>query len=231
MMNSNTQYLAATPALDWQHPAVMAFAERHRVSDEESWQTAVALYLAVRDGIRYDPYRLDLTIDGMKASTTLVHGYGWCVPKAVLLAACCRACGIPARLGFGDVKNHMTTSRLRERMGTDIFHWHGYTEIWLEDRWIKATPAFNAELCGKLNVAPLEFDGRQDSLLQPIDNSGHRYLEYLRQRGSFTDLPLTQIIATFGRRYPRLLAGADGDFSAEVAAAKDLNKDYNPLIS
>lgn len=230
-MNPNSQYLATTPTIDWRHPAIAAFGERHRANPGDNRQTAIALYLAVRDGIRYDPYHIDLTVDGMRASTTLAHGYGWCVTKAVLLAACCRACGIPARLGFGDVQNHMTTPRLRERMGTDIFYWHGYTEIWLDDRWVKATPAFNAELCGKLDVAPLDFDGRQDSLLQAIDNSGHRYLEYLRQRGSFADLPLAAITSTFRRRYPGLLTRVDGDFAAEVATGSAGDEGDNSLIS
>src|SRR3990167_10527059 len=93
---------------------------------------AVARTLAVRDGLRYAPYRLDLTPEGMRASTVLANGYGWCVPKAVLLAAGCRAAGIPARLGFADVRNHLSTERMRKSMETEIFYWHGYTELWIE---------------------------------------------------------------------------------------------------
>jgi transglutaminase-like putative cysteine protease len=107
----------------------------------------VSLFLAVRDGFRYDPYRIDLSPQGMRASTVLANGYGWCVPKAALLAAACRAAGIPARVGYADVRNHLSTERMRQTMQTDLFVWHGYTDLWLDGAWVKATPAFNIELC------------------------------------------------------------------------------------
>ncbi len=98
----NDATLRPTGLIDSDHPAVRAFAARHgRGTDER--ERAVALYYAVRDGFRYDPYRIDLSPQGMKASTVLGNGHGWCVPKATLLAAACRAAGIPARVGFADV--------------------------------------------------------------------------------------------------------------------------------
>lgn len=159
------------------------------------------LYYAVRDLVRYDPYQIDLSVAGMRASTTLERERGWCVSKAVLLAACCRALGIPARLGFADVRNHLSTARIRERMKTDVFFWHGYTEMLLDDRWVKATPAFNIELCNKLRLLPLEFNGKTDSLYHPFDAEGRRHMEYVRHRGVYPDLPLAEIIATFKDEY------------------------------
>lgn len=209
--------LAATPTIDWTDTRVRDFVERHVTPTMTVREKAVALYYAVRDTIRYDPYRIDLSIAGMKASTTLRQGYGWCVPKAVLLAACCRGCAIPARLGFGDVKNHMTSRRLQEQMQTDIFYWHGFTEIFLDGRWLKATPAFNLSLCDKLGIAPLDFDGHADSIFHAFDRQGNRSMEYLRQRGSFADLPLAEILNTFSRWYPGLLTTLDGDFEQEAA--------------
>ena len=92
----------------------------------------MALYYAVRDGFRYDPYRIDLSPAGMRASTVLAIGIGWCVPKAALLAAACRAAGIPARVGYADVRNHLSTERMRQTLKTDLYLWHGYTELWLD---------------------------------------------------------------------------------------------------
>jgi hypothetical protein len=126
----------------------------------------------------------------MRASTVLANGYGWCVPKAVLLAAVCRAAGIPARLGFADVCNHLSTARMRQSMETPVFYWHGYTDIWIDGAWRKATPAFNLSLCEKFGLKPLDFDGRSDSIYHPFDLAGNRHMEYLHQRGSFDDLPL-----------------------------------------
>ena len=207
--------LAPTGMIDSDHPAVVTFANQH--VGPTDLETAVALFYAVRDGFRYDPYRIDLTPAGMKASTVLTNGYGWCVPKATLLAAACRARGIPARLGFADVRNHLSTERMRQVMGTDIFYWHGFTEIRLEGHWVKATPAFNLELCDKFGLLPLEFDGREDSIYHPFDKAGRRHMEYVAQRGSFNDVPLAQMVADFAALYPGWRQEERADFLADVA--------------
>jgi transglutaminase-like putative cysteine protease len=196
--------LQPTALIDSDHPAVAEFAARHGAGGGDR-ERAVALYYAVRDGFRYDPYRIDLSPAGMKASTVLARGHGWCVPKATLLAAACRTIGIPARVGFADVRNHLSTERMRQVMQTDVFYWHGYTEIGIDGAWLKATPAFNLELCERFDLLPLEFDGRADSLYHPFDRHGHRHMEYLAQRGSFDDVPLTEMLADFARLYPRWL--------------------------
>jgi len=212
--------LRPTGLIDSDHPAVMAFAARHGHGSDDRAR-AVALYYAVRDGFRYDPYRIDLSPHGMKASTVLDNGYGWCVPKATLLAAACRAIGIPARVGFADVRNHLSTERMRQVMQTDVFFWHGYTDILLGGTWRKATPAFNVELCERFDLLPLEFDGTADSLYHPFDRHGHRHMEYVNQRGSFDEVPLAQITADFARLYPRWLPGREEmlarDFLADAA--------------
>jgi transglutaminase-like putative cysteine protease len=209
--------LAPTALIDSDHPAVVAFAGRHAGSGDDR-ERAVALYHAVRDGFRYDPYRIDLTVSGMRASQVLEAGVGWCVPKAALLAAACRAAGIAARVGYADVRNHLSTERMRRTMGTDLFVWHGYTEIAIDGRWVKATPAFNIELCERFGLLPLEFDGRADSLYHPYDRAGQRHMEYVHEHGSFDDVPLERIVADFARAYPRLLTAVPGaDFQADVA--------------
>ncbi len=218
-MYSHHLHLTASSFIDSDHPAVQGFSRHHAFGDTPREQ-AVSLYLAVRDRLRYDPYRIDLSDHGMRASTTLQQGFGWCVPKAVVLAAVARAAGIPARLGFADVKNHLSTERLRRTMGTDVFVWHGYTELWIDDAWRKATPAFNIELCDKFGLMPLEFDGVHDSLYHPFDQAGNQHMTYVNERGSFDDLPLAQIRADFAEHYPGTLADgqhAKGDFTADAA--------------
>ena len=212
--------LAPTPLIDSDHPAVLAFAARHGLGDTPR-ERAVGLYLAVRDGFRYDPYRIDLSPAGMKASAVIAQGHGWCVPKAALLAAACRAAGIPARVGYADVRNHLSTERMRQTMQTDLFVWHGYTEVWLEARWVKATPAFNLSLCERFGLLPLDWDGRSDSLYHPFDATGQRHMEYVAQRGSFDEVPLAAIVESFCATSPGW--GAQGqalqgqDFQADVA--------------
>jgi len=207
------------------HPAVVAFAREHAQGTTDR-ERAVALYYAVRDGFRYDPYSLDLTPKGMQASTVLETGLGWCVPKATLLTAVCRAAGIPARLGYADVRNHLSTERMRQSMQTDVFVWHGFSDIWLDGAWRKATPAFNLSLCEKFGFLPLEFNGVDDSIYHPFDRSGQRHMEYLRQHGSFDDVPLEPMIADFAKYYPGM-----GHLSSALQSADfdaDVSREVNP---
>ncbi|OSZ63292.1 transglutaminase family protein [Hydrogenophaga sp. IBVHS2] len=214
-------HLAATPSIDAEHPLVRDFVDRHRRGSTVREQ-AVALVHAVRDEVRYDPYRIDLSPQGMRASTCLEQGFGWCVPKAVLMAAVARCAGIPARLGFADVRNHMSTEKLRRTMGTDVFVWHGYTELWIDGAWRKATPAFNLSLCEKFGLLPLDFDGVNDSLYHPFDKAGQKHMEYVSERGSYDDLPLQAIAETFRHTYPQLVSGVglEGDFGQDGAAER-----------
>jgi transglutaminase-like putative cysteine protease len=197
------EYLQPARYIDSDHPAVVAFSARHRAGKTEI-ERAVSLYYAVRDQIRYNPF-LDFADDSVyRASACLDSGQGFCIGKAALYAACARAAGIPARVGFADVKNHLTTPALRERMGTDLFVYHGYSELHLEGKWVKATPAFNVELCRRFRVKPLEFDGREDSIFHPFDEEDRRHMEYLRDRGSHADVPVAEITRVFRETYPVL---------------------------
>jgi transglutaminase-like putative cysteine protease len=209
--------LAATPLIDSDHPAVVEFAQRARGGGPR--ERAIELYYLVRDGFRYDPYRVDLSVAGLRASRVLECGFGWCVPKAALLAAAARAAGIPARVGYADVRNHLSTERLRNILKTDLYIWHGYTELWLDGGWVKATPAFNLELCERFGIRALDWDGRSDSLYHPYDREGRRHMEYVNQRGSFDDVPVDRIAADFTAMYPGWAKTQDpgADFDQDAA--------------
>lgn len=198
------RWLRPTRFLDHDAPAVRAFAEDRTAGTEGDRAKAIALYYAVRDEFRYDPYRVEHTVAGFSASGVLERGYGFCLPKASLLAASARALGIPARLGYGDVRNHLTSERLRESMGTDIFVFHGYAQLFIEDRWVKATPAFNRAMCDRFGVKPLEFDGVSDSLFHAFDASGRRHMEYVNDRGLYDDVPLDEILAAWREAFPNM---------------------------
>lgn len=211
------EYLTKTPTIESEHPDVRSFAKKHCTGAKDQVESSVRLYYAVRDSVRYDPYHIVLSVDGLKATTTMIEKRGWCVSKAILLAACCRAQGIPSRLGFADVRNHLSTARLRQRMKTDIFFWHGYTSIYLNGRWVKATPAFNIELCHKFRLLPLEFDGVNDSIYHPFDLDGNRHMEYVNFRGEYPDVPIDAIAKTFRKHYPSVDHVEDGaDFDRDV---------------
>jgi transglutaminase-like putative cysteine protease len=197
-----TPYLSAGRYVDSAHPLVVAIANKH-VEGSDERERAISLYYAVRDEIRYNPFLDFSDPEVFRASAVLEAGEGFCVGKASLLAACARAAGIEARLGFADVKNHLTTPRLAETMGSDLFIYHGYTDLRIDGRWVKATPAFNLALCTRFRVKPLEFDGRADSIFHPFDEDERRHMEYLRDRGVHADVPVDEIQREFRAAYPK----------------------------
>lgn len=201
--------LLSTEFVDSDHPRVRAFARSRVQGLTDPVRIARALYQAVRDEIVYDPYVDFASLETYRASSCLAAGRGFCVAKAALLAASARANGIPARVGFADVRNHLASPRLLELVGSDVFIYHGYAALFLDGSWIKATPTFNLALCERFGVKPLDFDGRSDAIFHPFDREGRKHMEYLADRGQFDDVPARDIVAAFRERYPRLFA-ADG---------------------
>jgi len=168
---------------------------------DDTVEKAVKLYYAVRDGIWYDPYSPFYLPEHYRASAVLKRGRGYCVPKASLLCAVGRACGIPTRLGFADVRNHLATRQLIEFFGSDIFVYHGFVEFYLEGKWVKATPAFNRELCLKHKVAPLEFNGHEDSIFHEYNEEKKQFMEYMAFHGTYDDIPLKEMLKAWEKIY------------------------------
>lgn len=216
------EYLEPGRFIDSDHPALVEFAEKYRGTSRDPRQQAISLYYAVRDGVRYNPYSFSRDAATLKASFTVQAMESYCVPKANLLAACARHCGIPARIGLADVRNHLATPRLLELLRSDVFVMHGYTELYLDGRWVKATPAFNLALCQLFNVAALEFDGLTDSVFHPFNQQGKRHMEYLRDHGQFADVPEQLFFTHLAACYPHLFTAQGeairGDFAAEAAS-------------
>ena len=195
-------YLCPTPTIDFESKELVEFVEQNSSANSSRFEQVISLYYAVRDQIRYDPYTVSPDLSDYSASHTLKAGRGWCVTKSILYAACCRAVGIPARLGYADVRNHLSTSNLRRILGTDVFYWHGYTDVYLNQTWVKATTAFNISLCEKFRLKPLEFNGLEDSIYHPFDLDGQQHMEYLKYHGEFPDIPFDQMMNDFDRFYP-----------------------------
>lgn len=196
------QCLLPTALIDSDHPAIKDYArECTRSAGDEPVAKAIALYLAVRDGIWYDPYSPFYRPEHYRASAILARGRAFCVGKAALLCALARACGIPCRVGFATVRNHLATAQLIRLIGTDLFVYHGFNELYLQGRWVKATPTFNARLCRRHHVLPLEFDGRNDSLFQPYNLKKRQFMEYVEFHGIYVDIPVGEILAAWKKTY------------------------------
>jgi len=225
-----TQFLEAGRFVDSDNPQVIAFAKRSAGETSVPLAAVLRLYATVRDSIIYDPYVNFADPNNYRASGVLAAGRAFCIGKSALLAASARVIGVPARVGYADVRNHLTSPRLYEKIKTDIFLWHSYTELYLSGRWVKATPAFDLALCERAGIKPLEFDGETDSLFQPFDQAGRQHMEYLKDRGAFADVPFDTIKAEFLKTYPSLMSGHGlaGDFRSEaVAQAMDHSQSKN----
>jgi transglutaminase-like putative cysteine protease len=194
-------YLAPTSVIDSDHKRVRDFAMETIDGSKDPVERAVRLYLAVRDRILYDPYSPFYLPEHYRASYVLKRGRSFCVPKASLLCALGRASGIPSRVGLADVRNHLATKQLVGFIGSNLFVYHGFVEFLLEGKWVKATPAFNSSLCRRHNVAPLEFNGREDSLFQPYNMNNHKFMEYTKFHGIYADVPVGQIVAAWEKAY------------------------------
>jgi transglutaminase-like putative cysteine protease len=219
-------YLLPTDIIDSDHPAVRDYAMTavKNVADDPI-KKAVALYYAVRDGIWYDPYLPFYRPEHYRASNVLKRGRAFCVGKATLLCALGRACGIPSRVGFADVRNHLATKQLLKFLGTDLFTYHGFTEFYLNAKWCKATPAFNIQLCQKHKVIPLEFDGCQDSVFHPFNIEKKQFMEYVADHGTYTDIPVDKIVVAWERAYgkDRVNRWIEGFDASEGASERDFD--------
>ena len=218
---SATELLIPGEFVDSDDSEIVRFAEDAVKGARGEKARAIALYRAVRDGISYNPYLDFFNPAVYRASDVLKAGQGLCVGKAAVLAASARAVGIAARPGYADVRNHISSKKLLELIESDTFYWHSYTEMLIEGKWVKSTPAFDSALCARAKLAPLEFDGENDSLFQPFDPAGRKHMEYLHDRGPYADVPFETITAEFRVLYPKLaqINVTGGDFKADVEAA------------
>ncbi len=203
-MNKPEVYLNPGLLTDSDHSDVILYAKNIVDGMEDDVQKVIALYNEVRDGFKYNPYHVILKPYAMKASFLLSKDYGYCVEKSNLFAACVRSVGIPARLGYSNVRNHLGTASIEEFLKTDLMVFHGFAEVFLNNKWVKATPVFNTELCHKYGVDTLEFDGRHDAIFQETDKEGNLFMEYVENHGTFADVPLKRFEEEMRKHYPHL---------------------------
>ena len=196
-------YLESTRFFDWATESVRRFAQTAIAGETSDIGKAVRLFYAVRDGWRYDPFSMRMTPESYNASNVLRAKSAYCIPKANLLVAAARAVGIQAGIGLSDVVNHLTTEKLKERLGGLTYFMHyGYAVLYLEGQWVKAAPAFNIELCTRFGVRPTEFDGRSDALFQEFDTSDRRHMQYVKDHGTWSEFPFEKVMADFRGFYP-----------------------------
>lgn len=196
------QYLTETYYHNYAHSNIQSFLAKHISESDSTKVQAIKIYEAIRDGWWYDPFKLNFTQTDWQASQMFACKTGHCIDKSNLAVACYRAIGIPARICFAKVKNHIGVEKIIEKIGTDELVPHGFLEIWLNEKWIAITPVFNQELCDKLGVSVLDFDGEGEAVFQSFAEDGGKFMEYLAYYGDFEDLPLGFIVQKFKEHYP-----------------------------
>ncbi|KUG03013.1 transglutaminase-like domain [hydrocarbon metagenome] len=182
-------YLQPTPSIDCEHPLIVRMVEELIRGCSGDSEKAVRLFYYVRDKCHYNMYDLSDDPDEYRSSRILGKGQGWCMPKAILLTSLCRAARIPSRLILTSIRNHKSPPEAVEMMGTNIFFPHVYNHIYLNRSWVKAAPTFDYDICERIGVAAVEFDGINDAILPRQDLAGGLYIEYLEEYGVFADVP------------------------------------------
>lgn len=196
------EYLQETAFLNFNDPLFDPFLSSID-SSKPSKELAMDLYFLVRDKFMYDPYHLDLRFDSLKASHVLTKKRSWCVEKSTLLAACARKFGIPSRLGYAIVTNHIGVEKLVHYLRRNEIVFHGYIELFIDDKWVKCTPSFDKNICRMMNVDPLNWDGETDSMFQEY-LKGEKYMEYKHFYGEFNDVPIQLMNSEMEKYYPHL---------------------------
>ena len=221
----NAEYLRPGRFVESDDALVVDYVQKvtgYRGTTPTPRESAITLYNAVRDDFAYDPYDDFNQLAVFSGKRVLQRGRGFCISKAALLAAGCRAIGIPARLGFADVRNHLASPRMLEMNNGDTFRWHSYTEIYLDGKWLKATPAFDLTLCERAGIQPLEFDGTQDSIFHEYDHSQRKHMEYVTDHGVYADVPVESVLDSFRKNCPRVFdtrfSDSESSFIDEVSS-------------
>jgi transglutaminase-like putative cysteine protease len=152
-----------------------------------------------------------------RASHALDMGNGFCMQKAALFAALCRASGVPARIGFQDIVDYKIVGPFFRLMGSNELTHHGMSAVYLDGRWIRLDCTLDRGLAERKNYRLVEFDGRHDALLPETDRAGKPHFTILKQSGLYNDTPwfawqsmLAWIKAMNYSDWRRLVHGKDG---------------------
>jgi transglutaminase-like putative cysteine protease len=198
------KFLEPTPYIDCDALAVKENSLKIVQGITDQREKAVAIFYAVRDGIRYSIYGKRSLPEHFRASFILAASEGYCVQKAILLVALARAASIPARLRFASIRSHLMSKEMLDKRGSNLFPYHGYTDLYLEGSWVKAAPTFDMVSCINAGLRPVEFDGEHDALLPSTALDGRAHIEYIEDRGFFEDVPFDTIMnASLRHKYVR----------------------------
>ncbi|MFX1340045.1 MAG: transglutaminase family protein [Promethearchaeota archaeon] len=196
-------YLQPTKFFDFNKSKVKQRALDITENFDSDKEKAKALFYWVRDTIKYNMQLfVPIIVNNFKASKVMQKRQGFCVSKSILLSTLARAVGIPARIHLVDLINHLVSQKVIDFMGTDVMFYHGFSEFFLDNKWVKLTPSFDQDTAIRGGFLPMvEFDGNNDAVFPPYDINGKKFGEYVGDRGVHADLPLDEIDKVFREKY------------------------------
>ena len=213
-------FLKATPTIDVGHERIIETASKVTRGCSNDEEKAIRLFYFVRDSIKYNFHMISVFIEDFRASRILEWGKGYCVQKAVLLAALGRAAGVPSRLVFAKIRNHKAPAQILEKIGTPIFPRHGYNQFFLNGRWVNAAATFDKELCERNRLPTVEFDGKNDAILPKKGLKGEPYIDYVEKFPPREDLPFDWIVEKISQILgPDKRPGLDKDHERKITRA------------
>ncbi|MGB8958423.1 MAG: transglutaminase domain-containing protein [Candidatus Aminicenantales bacterium] len=162
-------FLAPAKFVDSGHPAIANKAKELTAGCVSAEEKARRLFEFVRDTYTTDE------CPSFVASEVLTCGGNSCRQRSILLAALCRAAGIPARLHLQKV----TLKNWRREDGTviaDYIFAHGITGIYLRGRWLLYETVGNGEKWrvwtqdeARVKEMPVPFSAERDCLFRADD--------------------------------------------------------------
>lgn len=186
-MDNMKEFLRSTEIIDSDSPIIKEKTEIITKNAVNTVDRAVKLFYNVRDSIKYKVFSDWPEYGDFRASNAANLKSSFCIPKSVLLVAMSRAAEIPARLHFANIRNHLLPPDLIKVIGTDLMVYHGYAELYINGKWVKATPSFDLNLCKRHNFIPVDFNGLDDAILHQYDKKGRKHVEYVEDRGFCAD--------------------------------------------
>ena len=220
-MSEMENFLKSTEIIDCDSDSVREKALEVTKGLNTDKEKAVALFYFVRDKIKHNAYTALYDRNRYKASSTLQAGHGMCQNKAILLVALARAVGIPARLGFVDVEDHQLSESFKQMIGgVNTMPFHGFAELYIDGRWVHASPAYDLVTCQKKGFIPVEFDGVKDAKDSEYTKTGQLHMKHIKYHGPYEDLPLDEIYSYY-REWITKMGKAWDDFKG---ASEEIRK-------
>jgi transglutaminase-like putative cysteine protease len=204
------EFLSAARFVESEHPAIVARVRELDLLRLPLRERAARLFDHVRNDVRYE-FMAKFTPDDYLASRILEANQGFCVQKAVLLAALGRAAEIPTAIVLCDMRDHALPEKVIRAIGTNVMYHHGLNAFHIDGAWLTVDASLDPKFLDKKRYPHTAFHGTADALLAATTTDGARAAEYVTFHGRYADLPFEQTTAAFTAGY------MEADLSALVA--------------